>query len=167
MAFALALGKRPRLLLLDEPMADLDPLVRRELTDLLPAEADRHGSTVVISSHLVAELEGACDFLVLIDGGTVRLAGDVAELIGAHRTVSAPDEQADRLVRLPGQTTVEPRSAAGRTTALIRPRGPLPAEHDPAPPSLEELLLAHLRTADTPPLITPAARAGAHHEVTV
>ena len=166
-AFALALGKRPRLLLLDEPMADLDPLVRRRMTDLLMSEAAQHGSTVVMSSHLVSELEGACDFLVLIDNGTVRLAGDVAELIGAHRTVSAPDEHAARLARLPGQVTVETRSAGGRTTALIRPRGPLPADNAPALPSLEELLLAHLRTADAPPLITATARPGAHREVTV
>jgi ABC-2 type transport system ATP-binding protein len=166
-AFALALGKRPRLLLLDEPMADLDPLVRRRMTDLLMSEAAEHGSTVVMSSHLVSELEGACDFLVLIDNGTVKLAGDVAELIGAHRTVSAPDEQAARLAELPGQLTVETRSAGGRTTALIRPRGPLPADHAPALPSLEELLLAHLRTGDAPPLITAAARPGARREVTV
>ena len=165
-AFALALGKRPRLLLLDEPMADLDPLVRRRMTDLLMSEAAQHGSTVVMSSHLVSELEGACDFLVLIDKGTVRLAGDVAELIAAHRTVSAPDAHAARLAKLPGQVTVETRSTGGRTTALIRPRGPLPADHDPALPTLEDLLLAHLRTADAPPLITPTARAGTHHEVT-
>ncbi|MFI6548470.1 ABC transporter ATP-binding protein [Streptomyces prunicolor] len=166
-AFALALGKRPRLLLLDEPMADLDPLVRRQMMDLLMSEAAQHGSTVVMSSHLVSELEGACDFLVLIDNGTVKLAGDVAELIGAHRTVSAPDAQAARLAKLPGQVTVETRSTGGRTTALIRPRGPLPADHTPALPSLEELLLAHLRTADAPPLITPTARAGTQREVTV
>ncbi|MEV6539876.1 ABC transporter ATP-binding protein [Streptomyces sp. NPDC051665] len=165
-AFALALGKRPRLLLLDEPMADLDPLVRRQMTDLLMSEAAQHGSTVVMSSHLVSELEGACDFLVLIDNGTVRLAGDVAELIAAHRTVSAPDAHAARLARLPGQVTVETRSAGGRTTALIRPRGPLPAENSPALPTLEDLLLAHLRTDDAPPLITPTARVGARREVT-
>jgi ABC-2 type transport system ATP-binding protein len=165
-AFALALGKRPRLLLLDEPMADLDPLVRRRMMDLLMSEAAQHGSTVVMSSHLVSELEGACDFLVLIDNGTVRLAGDVAELIAAHRTVSAPDAHAARLAKLPGQVTVETRSADGRTTALIRPRGPLPADHAPALPSLEDLLLAHLRTDDVPPLITPTARTGAHHGVT-
>jgi len=166
-AFALALGKRPRLLLLDEPMADLDPLVRRQMMDTLMAEAAQHGSTVVMSSHLVSELEGACDFLVLINNGTVRLAGDVAELIGAHRIVSAPDAHADRLAKLPGRTTVETRSAGGRTTALIRPRGPLSADVEPVLPSLEELLLAHLRTHDVPPLITPAARAGARSEVTV
>ncbi|WP_043666193.1 ABC transporter ATP-binding protein [Streptomyces xylophagus] len=166
-AFALALGKRPRLLLLDEPMADLDPLVRRQMMDTLMAEAAQHGATVVMSSHLVSELDGVCDFLVLIGGGKVRLAGDVAELIGAHRTVSAPDAQAHRLAGLPGQLTVDTRSAGGRTTALIRPQGPLPADAEPVLPSLEELLLAHLRTDDVPPLITSAARPGAHHEVMV
>ncbi|WP_262059800.1 ABC transporter ATP-binding protein [Streptomyces sp. STR69] len=166
-AFALALGKRPRLLLLDEPMADLDPLVRRQMMDTLMAEAAQHGSTVVMSSHLVSELDEVCDFLVLIGNGTVKLAGDVAELIGAHRTVSGPDAKADRLAKLPGQVTVETRSAAGRTTALVRPRGPLPADAEPVLPSLEELLLAHLRTDDVPPLITSTARPDAHREVTV
>ncbi|MEV6174310.1 ABC transporter ATP-binding protein [Streptomyces sp. NPDC051954] len=165
-AFALALGKRPRLLLLDEPMADLDPLVRRQMMDTLMAEAAQHGSTVVMSSHLVSELEGVCDFLVLIGDGTVRLAGDVDELRDAHRTVSGPDAHADRFANVPGQVTVDTRSAGGRTTALIRPRGPLPADTESAVPSLEELLLAHLRTDGVTPLITPAARAGAHHEVT-
>ncbi|MEV6762114.1 ABC transporter ATP-binding protein [Streptomyces sp. NPDC051105] len=165
-AFALALGKRPRLLLLDEPMADLDPLVRRQMMDTLMAEAVQHGSTVVMSSHLVSELEGVCDFLVLIGSGTVRLAGDVDELIRAHRMVSGPDTEAERLANLPGQVTVESRSAGGRTTALIRPRGPLPAETEPTLPSLEELLLAHLRTDDAAPLITSTARPGSRHEVT-
>ncbi|WP_329321012.1 ABC transporter ATP-binding protein [Streptomyces sp. NBC_01262] len=165
-AFALALGKRPRLLLLDEPMADLDPLVRRQMMETLMTEAAQNGATVVMSSHLVSELDGVCDFLVLIGNGTVRLAGDVAELIGAHRMVSVPDADARRLANLPGQVTVDTRSEGGRTTALIRPRGPLPADTEPVLPSLEELLLAHLRTDDVAPLITSTARPGSHHEVT-
>ncbi|WP_329376205.1 ABC transporter ATP-binding protein [Streptomyces sp. NBC_01351] len=83
-ALALAFGKRPRLLMLDEPMADLDPLVRHEMTGLLLAEAAAHGTTVLLSSHVVAELAGACDFLLVVGSGRIRLAGDIDELRAAH-----------------------------------------------------------------------------------
>ncbi|CAM5724095.1 Vitamin B12 import ATP-binding protein BtuD [Streptomyces griseoloalbus] len=75
-ALALALGKRPELLLLDEPMADLDPLARHELMGLLMGEAAAHGTTIVMSSHVVAELEDSCDHLLLVGGGRIRLAGE-------------------------------------------------------------------------------------------
>ena len=75
-ALALAFGKRPELMLLDEPMADLDPLARRELLGALLGEAAEHGTTIVMSSHVVAELEGACDHLLLMGGGRIRLGGD-------------------------------------------------------------------------------------------
>ncbi len=83
-ALALAFGKRPRLLMLDEPMADLDPLVRHQTAQLLLTEAAAHGTTVLLSSHVVAELEGACDFLLVIGSGRVRLAGDIDELRAGH-----------------------------------------------------------------------------------
>ncbi|PWW62071.1 ABC transporter ATP-binding protein [Actinokineospora spheciospongiae] len=79
-ALALALGKRPRLLLLDEPLADLDPLARETVLRALITEARTHGITVVLSSHVLAELEGVCDHLVLLHGGRVLLAGDVGRL---------------------------------------------------------------------------------------
>ncbi|NDZ98725.1 AAA family ATPase, partial [Streptomyces sp. SID10116] len=68
-ALALALGKRAELLLLDEPMADLDPLARHQLMGTLMAEAAEHGTTVVMSSHIVSELAEACDYLLLMSGG--------------------------------------------------------------------------------------------------
>ncbi len=74
-ALALALGKRPELLLLDEPMADLDPLARHQLTGTLMADAADHGTTVVMSSHVVPELEGSCDHLLLLGAGRARLPG--------------------------------------------------------------------------------------------
>ncbi|GHH30763.1 ABC transporter ATP-binding protein [Lentzea cavernae] len=79
-ALALALGKRPRLLLLDEPLADLDPLARETVLGALITEARAHGITVVLSSHVLAELEGVCDHLVLLHDGQVLLAGDVSRL---------------------------------------------------------------------------------------
>lgn len=79
-ALALALGKRPSLLLLDEPLADLDPLARETVLRALITEAKTQGITVVLSSHVLAELEGVCDHLVLLHRGCVLLAGDVNRL---------------------------------------------------------------------------------------
>jgi ABC-2 type transport system ATP-binding protein len=79
-ALTLALGKRPSLLLLDEPLADLDPLARETVLRTLVTEARTQGITVLLSSHVLAELEGVCDHLVLLHQGRVLLAGDVARL---------------------------------------------------------------------------------------
>jgi ABC-2 type transport system ATP-binding protein len=79
-ALALALGKRPGLLLLDEPLADLDPLARETVLRTLVTEARTQGITVLLSSHVLAELEGVCDHLVLLHKGRVLLAGDVSQL---------------------------------------------------------------------------------------
>nr|WP_052478424.1 ABC transporter ATP-binding protein [Kibdelosporangium sp. MJ126-NF4]CEL18237.1 Methionine ABC transporter ATP-binding protein [Kibdelosporangium sp. MJ126-NF4]CTQ90532.1 Methionine ABC transporter ATP-binding protein [Kibdelosporangium sp. MJ126-NF4] len=84
-ALTLALGKRPSLLLLDEPLADLDPLARETVLRALITEARTQGVTVLLSSHVLAELEGVCDHLVLLHKGRVVLAGDVNQ-IGADRT---------------------------------------------------------------------------------
>lgn len=152
-ALALALGKRPELLLLDEPMADLDPLARHELMGTLMAEAAQYGTTVVMSSHVVAELEGACDHLLLIGGGQVRLAGDLDDLLAAHTLTTGPVRD------LAPHTVVESRTTGRQLTALIRPRGPYPADPGAVAPSLEELVLAHLRNPGAPALILTPARA--------
>lgn len=87
-ALALALGKRPRLLMLDEPLADLDPLARETVLQTLVDEAKTQGITVLLSSHVLAELEDVCDHLVLLTSGRVRLAGDVDELLREHPQTS-------------------------------------------------------------------------------
>ncbi|MFC9846075.1 ABC transporter ATP-binding protein [Streptomyces sp. NPDC060223] len=145
-ALALALGKRPELLLLDEPMADLDPLARHELMGTLMAEAAEHGTTVVMSSHVVSDLEGSCDHLLLIGGGRVRLAGDLDELLAAHTLLTGP------VGDLAPHTVVESRTTGRQLTALVRPDGPLADGWQSARPSLEELVLAHLRSPDAPTL---------------
>ncbi|GGY96277.1 ABC transporter ATP-binding protein [Streptomyces poonensis] len=145
-ALALALGKRPELLLLDEPMADLDPLARHELMGALMADAAEHGTTVVMSSHVIAELEGSCDHLLLVGGGRVRLAGPVDDLLAAHALVTGPDGD------LAPHTVVESRVTGRQLTALVRPAGPIGAGLRSGEPSLEELVLAHLRSPDAPAL---------------
>ncbi|MGW3124739.1 ABC transporter ATP-binding protein [Streptomyces sp. NPDC001123] len=146
-ALALALGKRPELLLLDEPMADLDPLARHELMGVLMVQAAQHGTTIAMSSHVVAELEDSCDHLLLIGGGRVRLAGEIDDLLAAHTRV-ATGADAD----LTPHTVVESRATGRQLSALIRPSGPLPADWRTGTPSLEELVLAHLRNPGAPVL---------------
>ncbi|MFF0748301.1 ABC transporter ATP-binding protein [Streptomyces sp. NPDC004267] len=142
-ALALALGKRPELLLLDEPMADLDPLARHRLMGLLMADAAEHGTTVVLSSHILTELEGTCDHLLLLADGRVRLAGDVDDLLAAHTLLTGP------VAALAPHTVVESRTTGRQLTALVRHDGPVEGPWETSEPSLEELLLAHLRTHRT------------------
>ncbi|MEU1178031.1 ABC transporter ATP-binding protein [Streptomyces sp. NPDC005820] len=155
-ALALALAKRPELLLLDEPMADLDPLARHELMGVLMSQAAQHGTTIVMSSHVVAELENSCDHLLLVGGGRVRLAGDIDDLLAAHARVSATAESADGLPDLSAHTVVESRVTGRQLTALIRPAGRLADEWRTSAPSLEELVLAYLRNPQAASL-TPTA----------
>lgn len=153
LALALALGKRPELLLLDEPMADLDPLARHQLMGALMVEAAEHGTTILMSSHILTELESACDYLLLVDGGRVRLGGETDDLIAAHTLLTGPVRD------LAPHTVVESRTTGRQLTALVRREGPVDtsAGWETAEPSLEELLLAHLRAPDAPPLLTPSA----------
>ncbi|MER6607553.1 ABC transporter ATP-binding protein [Streptomyces sp. NPDC000927] len=155
LALALALGKRPELLLLDEPMADLDPLARHQLMGALMAEAAEHSTTIVMSSHILGELENACDYLLLVDGGRVRLGGETDDLLTAHALLTGPVRDTAP------HTVVESRTAGRVQTTLVRRQGPVDtAVWEAAEPSLEELLLAHLRSPEAPALLTPSAEAG-------
>ncbi|MFJ3171570.1 ABC transporter ATP-binding protein [Streptomyces roseus] len=158
-ALALALGKRPALLLLDEPMADLDPLARHRLMGTLMADAAEHGTTVVMSSHILTELEGVCDHLLLVDGGRIRLSGPMDQVQAAHRLLTGP---VAARAELAAHTVVETRTTGRRITALVRPRGPVDGRTwETVHPSLEELLLAHLRSPDAPPFAVDDLLAGA------
>ena len=156
-AVALAFGKRPDLLLLDEPMSDLDPVVRHELMGTLLSVAGERGTTVMMSTHVLAELENVCDFLVVVSGGGVRLAGDVDELMSVHTVVTGAREGEGLPAGLGYHTLVETRTSGRQFTALIRPEGPVSGPWGVTVPSMEELLLAYLRSPDAPPLITPTA----------
>ncbi|MGH4029437.1 ABC transporter ATP-binding protein [Actinomycetota bacterium Odt1-20B] len=160
-ALALALGKKAELLLLDEPMADLDPLARRRLMGALLAEAARHGTTVVMSSHILGELADSCDYLLLVSGGRILLGGGIDDLVNAHALVTGPGPLAD----LARHTVVESRATGRGLSALIRPDGP-PGDLNKPPnqgrweiiePSLEELVLTYLRCPEAPALLTPSS----------
>ncbi|MGW1107509.1 ABC transporter ATP-binding protein [Streptomyces sp. NPDC002540] len=155
LALALALGKRPELLLLDEPMADLDPLARHQLMGALMAEAAEHSTTIVMSSHILTELEGACDYLLLVDNGRVRLGGETDDLLAAHTLLTGPVRDTAP------HTVVESRTTGRVQTTLVRMEGPVDTGvWETAEPSLEELLLAHLRSPQAPALLTPSAVTG-------
>ncbi|WP_027931459.1 ABC transporter ATP-binding protein [Amycolatopsis thermoflava] len=140
-ALAMALGRRPRVLMLDEPLADLDPIARDEVMRTLMAEAADTGMTVLLSSHVLSDLENVCDHLLLLADGRTRLCGDVADLLAGHRLLVGPADG-----DLAPDTVVERRKTARQVTALVRGRGPAPApgweSHEP---TLEELVMAHLR----------------------
>ncbi|MFE9399727.1 ABC transporter ATP-binding protein [Streptomyces flavidovirens] len=155
LALALAFGKRPELMLLDEPMADLDPLARHQLMGALMAESAEHGTTIVMSSHVLAELEGSCDYLLLVDGGRVRLGGETEDILAAHTLLTGPVRD------LAPHTVVESRTTGRQLTALVRREGPVRDDWQTTEPSLEELLLAHLRSPGAPALLTPTAAGAA------
>lgn len=137
-ALALALGRRPDLLLVDEPLSDLDPLARRQVMSTLLAEVVETGMTVLMASHVIPELEGVCDHLLLMRGGRVELAGDIDDLLADHHLVTG---LADGPV--PGRVVHERQSGRHRL-ALVRG----PVEGVPgfvvAQPTLEELVIGHL-----------------------
>jgi ABC-2 type transport system ATP-binding protein len=148
-AIALAFGKAADVMLLDEPLADLDPLARQELTGALMSRASEHGTTIVMSSHVIADLEGTCDFLFLLAGGRLRLGGDLEELISAHTLLTGtPSLDTSR------QTVIEQRPSGRGRTALVRSQGEPVGEWLAERPSVEEVVLAHLRNTEAPPLLT-------------
>jgi ABC-2 type transport system ATP-binding protein len=158
-ALTLALAKRADLVILDEPVANLDPLARdRVAKDLMEVTAER-GATVIISSHILPDIESICDYLVLLQSGRVQVTGDVDEFRDGHLALSGPAELAGTLHT--GPHTVVATGGAGRqATALVRTAGDF---HDPRwqtrTPSLEEIVLAYLRNPDVSALPGPAATA--------
>ncbi|MFJ8165763.1 ABC transporter ATP-binding protein [Streptomyces sp. NPDC096136] len=156
-AFALAFGKRPELLLLDEPMADLDPVAREDLGSLLLSEAARHGTTVLMSSHLLTEIEDMCDYVLVLDGGRMRMAGETDELVPMHTLVSGVAADDGPPAALNAHTVVEVRTSGRHFSALVRREGPLDPAWQLSEPSTEEVLLAYLRSPDAPALLSPTA----------
>src|SRR5205085_6423042 len=141
-ALALAVAKRPDLLLLDEPVASLDPLARRAfLQSLMEATADE-GLTVVMSSHLIGDLERVCDYLIVLSGAEVRVAGDVEDLLADHQVITG--RRRDLGCLPPTQTVVQASHTDRQTTAVIRTTDTI---HDPhwqaSDVGLEDLVLAY------------------------
>ncbi|MFJ8018252.1 ABC transporter ATP-binding protein [Streptomyces sp. NPDC096339] len=142
-ALTLAVAKRPELLLLDEPVAALDPLARREFLQSLMEYVAEHGTTVVLSSHLVSDLERVCDHLVSLVASRVQVAGDVDDLLATHFRLTTARRDAATLpetMRVIQETHTERQS-----TFIVRADKPV---QDPSwvlePLALEDLVLTYM-----------------------
>jgi ABC-2 type transport system ATP-binding protein len=145
LALTLAIAKRPELLILDEPVASLDPLARREFLDDLETAIAEHGISVVLSSHLIADLEQACDYLIVLTASRVQLAGDVDALLTEHCRLTGP---AGEVPDLSGREVIHSSTADRRTTILVRGYAPAPGPAwTVSRLSLEDLVLAYMSQA--------------------
>jgi ABC-2 type transport system ATP-binding protein len=144
-ALTLALAKQPRVLLLDEPVAALDPLARRQfLATLTSAVADAAGElTVLLSSHVIADVERICDHMVLLTASRVQLCGDIEELLAAHKLLVGPRKDTSVLERT--HTVVQATRTERQSTLLVRLCGSvLDPAYQVSDISLEDLVLAYL-----------------------
>jgi ABC-2 type transport system ATP-binding protein len=147
LALTLALARRPRLLILDEPLAMLDPLARHDFMATVMAAMADDGVSVLLSSHALAELERVADYLVLLSGGTVRLDGEVEDLLARHRVLTGPAAEADAYSKR--LNVILARHAEAQAHLLVR-SGEIPEPVAPGwethPVSLEELVMSYLRS---------------------
>jgi ABC-2 type transport system ATP-binding protein len=157
LGLTLAVAKRPELLLLDEPVASLDPLARREFLQGLMEFVAEHQVSVVLSSHLLGDLERVCDYLIVLMASRVQLAGDVEDLLGSHRRLIGP--RRDPAALPASQHVIEASHTDRQSTLLVRTDSPI---LDPAwtveEISMEDLVLGYMgqaantdRHPDVPP----------------
>ena len=151
LALTLALAKRPDLLILDEPVASLDPLARREFLQGLMAHVAEHGAGVILSSHLVSDLERVCDYLIVLIASRVRVAGEVDDLLASHhRLTGARRDLADLPV---GVEVIEGSHTDRQSTLIVRSTKPV---DDPSYAveqlTLEDLVLAYMSQTAPDPL---------------
>jgi ABC-2 type transport system ATP-binding protein len=144
LALTLALGRRPRLLLLDEPLANLDPVARHDFMATVMTAVAADGVSVLLSSHVLAELERVADYLILLSRGQVQVAGKAGDLLASHRMLTGPVAEAGNYA---GRPVVYLRRDPAQAHLLVRATA-----DDPVPPGwrarlvgLEELVLAYLR----------------------
>ena len=158
LALTLAVAKRPELVLLDEPVASLDPLARREFLQSLMEVVAERGTSVVLSSHLIADLERVCDHLILLAEARVQLCGDIEDLLAEHVVLVGPRKDTTAIER--AHTVVHATRTPRQSTLVIRRGGPI---IDPAYQaediSLEELVLAYMGAA-APAAYAPLSTAG-------
>jgi ABC-2 type transport system ATP-binding protein len=156
LALTLAAAKRPELLLLDEPVASLDPLARREFLQGLMETVAEQGVSVVLSSHLITDIERVCDYTVVLTASRVRLADETEALLASHHRLSGPRRDARALPV--DWEVIEESHTDKQSVLLVRTEDPI---LDPAwtvrPVSLEDVILAYMsQSADA----TRARRAG-------
>ena len=142
-ALALALSKRPDLLLLDEPLASLDPLARRDFLRVLLDATMEQGLSVLLSSHIISDLERVCEYLIILSASRVQLAGEIDDILRTHKRLVGP--RADPAAVASLHNVIEVSHAARQTTLLVRLNGQLfDASWQPQDVSLEDIVLAYL-----------------------
>jgi ABC-2 type transport system ATP-binding protein len=165
-ALAVALARHPRLLILDEPVAELDPLARHDFMSTLMEAVAEDGVSVVFSSHVLSELERVCDYLVLLSRGSVQIAGGTDELLATHRLFTGPVEEADAVAgTLP---VVQDRRAGRQASLLVRTTNhpTVPAGWQEDPTNLEEIVLSYLRSPKASALPGPQSPSDSFKAVT-
>ena len=144
LALTLAIAKRPELLVLDEPVASLDPLARHDFLRRLMQVVAEDDVTVLLSSHLVADLERVCDYLIVLTNARVALAGEVEDLLACHHRLIGPRRDPAELPR--DFQVLEASHTDRQSTLLVRTDGPI---LDPSwtveDVGLEDLVLAYMR----------------------
>jgi len=145
-AMTMCLAKRPPMLVLDEPVAALDPLARHQLMGLLLGTVAEEGTTVLLSSHVISDLEAVCDYIVILRRSTVAVADDLDHLVGSHRLLVGSDPEA--LSTLPSSTHIIATATTGRQMdVLVRTEERIDDPGwDVREPTLEEIVLAYLRS---------------------
>lgn len=145
LAIALTVARRPEMLLLDEPLADLDPLARLEVAQTLMAEVADTGMTVLMSSHILSEVVDLCEDVLVMGGGRITLSGPIEEVLARHRVLVGPGE-AD-LSFVPEGAVVEAQRTRRQTLLLVsRPVSGLPDGWVASEATLEEVVVGYLRT---------------------
>ena len=154
LALTLAIAKRPELLLLDEPVASLDPLARREFLQILMETAADQEVSMVLSSHLVSDIERVCDYLIVLADSRVQLAGDVDDLVSSHHRLIGSRCDPDRYPA--NQEVIDASHTDRQSSLVVRSDGPVLEEAWTIEPvSLEDLVLAYMARGKQP-------RAGHH-----
>jgi ABC-2 type transport system ATP-binding protein len=142
-ALTLALAKEPELLVLDEPVASLDPLARREFLNAVLEAAVEDGVSVILSSHIVAELERVCDYLVTLADGRPQLVGPIREIVASHRLLIGPRGDDSSAARV--HNVIRESHIGRQSTLLVRANGHVYdtcwEQHEV---DLEEIVLAYL-----------------------
>jgi ABC-2 type transport system ATP-binding protein len=142
-ALVLALAKRPDLLLLDEPLASLDPLARREFLGTLMDAVAESGMTVLLSSHIIADLERVCDYLIILSAAHVQLAGDIQAMTSMHKRLVGPRQDESAVANV--HNVIEASHTERQTTLLVRVNGHLfDPSWDVQEVTLEDIVLAYL-----------------------
>jgi ABC-2 type transport system ATP-binding protein len=151
LALTLALAKQPDLLLLDEPVASLDPLARRDFLRALAEIGEEGHVTVMLASHIIADLERVCDYLIILSAAQVQLVGNISEIVRTHKRLTAASSRAPRTIAGIA-AIVEEYSTPRQTQLFVRADGPLSDPNwEVADVSLEEIVLAYLGQSDGAP----------------